>query len=130
MYGIFIVIKKNKVKPFYFYTNGVPKKLISLIVKKIPFSPSKSSYWDNKNKEPIVIGCANTYIFQSDCDQGSCFEKLNPHQVLRWIKEGVKHPCDSELDSLDKLAFQDAANSFVPNSDPRIEKIKKELELS
>lgn len=102
----------NKVKPFYFYVEFVRDDVIEAIIDSIPFKTEDSKYWKNKNEKHTVIGCANTYIFTSDSDQGDCFTELRGHQVLRWIKTGEKF---EEHDIEYKLDYS-ACNNMTNNS--------------
>ncbi len=95
---------KEKPAPFYFPVAGMSENQEKALIAMIPFDPEKSQYW-SPEKPFTMIGCANTYIFTCDSEQGDSFKKLLPHQVHRWVNEDRVAEKNSPEDLEDQKRF-------------------------
>jgi hypothetical protein len=99
----------KKVPPFYFPLEYVSEEFEQELIALFPFAPKDSNYWE-RSAERTMMGCANTYVFTCDSEQGACFIKLRPQQVPRWIKTHKTVEVDSEDDKLDHSACRNMTN--------------------
>ncbi len=74
-----------KVKPFYVDITELPAIDIFELIYLMPFSYKDSNYWDSEHKMPY-IGCANTYVFNSDSEQGPTFDKLSFDEAITRLR--------------------------------------------
>ena len=74
-----------KIKPFYVDISGLSVIELLRIVVLIPFNIKDSNYWTT-TKDIKYLGCANTYIFTCDSEQGSCFDKLSYDEAINRLK--------------------------------------------